>query len=584
MSSPDSSPNRCRSCCSGVPAWRMRGPGPADADRVRRAGSPWPAAARRRRSAGGSGRRRGPTDGASAGPRTRPRPAAARSAAGAPPASPAPRPGADRPPPASRSPHEDRRPGRSGVHGVLVQTAQGVRDQPAGQEAARPGEEARHPAEPREGQGARRRAPQAGGTGGQEGGARGQGGGGQGHRAEEGRRRNPRAERCPLPRNLRRWPPLPTDSGRPILVAVAWPYANGSQHLGHIAGAYLPADIFARYHRRRGNDVLMVSGSDAHGTPITVRADQEGVEPGEIVERFHPEFLRQWDELGISFDLFTSTRTDNHRRVSQDIFTRLRERGYVDIQTSEQMFDPEAQRFLPDRYVEGTCPHCGYPQARGDQCENCGRTLDPVDLIDPRSRVSGATPELRETQHFFLLLSKLEPELLAWLESRVGWRRHVINWSLQFVKDGLIDRAISRDLDLGRPAPHRRARRGQAHLRVVRGGDRLPVRQRRVGRASAATPRHGATGGRTTRRSPTTSWARTTSRSTRSSGRPSCSATATSTCRPTCRPTSTSRSRARRPRSRPAWGARCSSTSRSSSPTRCATPSPASCPSRTTRS
>jgi len=236
---------------------------------------------------------------------------------------------------------------------------------------------------------------------------------------------------------------------RPILVAVAWPYANGLQHLGHIAGAYLPADIFARYHRLRGNDVLMVSGSDAHGTPITVRADQEGVEPVEIVERFHPEFLRQWDALGISFDLFTSTMTENHHEVTRSIFDRLRERGYIDLRTTEQMYDPEAERFLPDRYVEGTCPHCGYPRARGDQCENCGRTLDPTDLINPVSRVSGATPVLRETEHFFLLLSKLEPELLEWLEGREGWRRHVINWSLQFVKDGLHDRAITRDLTWG---------------------------------------------------------------------------------------------------------------------------------------
>ncbi|MEJ7584866.1 MAG: class I tRNA ligase family protein, partial [Acidimicrobiales bacterium] len=236
---------------------------------------------------------------------------------------------------------------------------------------------------------------------------------------------------------------------RPILVAVAWPYANGSQHLGHIAGAYLPSDIFARYHRRRGDHVLMVSGSDGHGTPITVRADQEGVEPGEIVDRFHPEFLVTWDRLGISFDLFTSTTTENHHAVTQRVFTRLRERGYIDIQTSEQMYDPEADRFLPDRYVEGTCPHCGYPEARGDQCENCGRTLDPAELIDPRSRITGARPELRETEHFFLLLSKLEPQLLAWLQSREGWRRHVINWSLQFVKDGLHDRSISRDLTWG---------------------------------------------------------------------------------------------------------------------------------------
>ncbi len=236
---------------------------------------------------------------------------------------------------------------------------------------------------------------------------------------------------------------------KPILVAVAWPYANGLQHLGHIAGAYLPGDIFARYHRRRGNRVLMVSGSDAHGTPITVRADQEGVEPGAIVERFHPEFLRTWEQLGISFDLFTSTMTDNHHDVTRALFTRLRDRGYIDLRSTEQMYDPEADRFLPDRYVEGTCPHCGYPEARGDQCENCGRTLDPVDLIEPRSRLTGAAPVLRETDHFFLLLSKLAPELLEWLSSREGWRRHVLNWSLQFVKDGLHDRAITRDLTWG---------------------------------------------------------------------------------------------------------------------------------------
>jgi len=237
--------------------------------------------------------------------------------------------------------------------------------------------------------------------------------------------------------------------GRPILVAVAWPYANGLQHLGHIAGAYLPGDIFARYHRRRGNRVLMVSGSDAHGTPITVKADQEGVEPAAVVERYHPEFLRNWERLGISFDLFTTTMTENHHEVTRAVFTRLRQRGYIDIRTTDQMYDPEVGRFLPDRYVEGTCPHCGYPEARGDQCENCGRTLDPTDLVDPRSRLSGASPELRETEHFFLLLSKLEPQLLEWLESRTGWRRHVINWSLQFVKDGLHDRSISRDLTWG---------------------------------------------------------------------------------------------------------------------------------------
>ena len=195
---------------------------------------------------------------------------------------------------------------------------------------------------------------------------------------------------------------------RRILVAVAWPYASGPRHLGHLAGAYLPADIFARYHRLAGNEVLMVSGSDVHGTPITVRADNEGVEPQVIVDTYHTEFLDNWQKLGISWDLYTSTGTPNHHAVTQEMFLRLLDNGYLAKQTSHQFYDPDVERFLPDRYVEGTCPHCGYEEARGDQCENCGRTLDATDLINPRSRLSGATPVLRETEHFFLLLSKLE--------------------------------------------------------------------------------------------------------------------------------------------------------------------------------
>lgn len=245
----------------------------------------------------------------------------------------------------------------------------------------------------------------------------------------------------------------PSPPGRPILVAVAWPYANGAPHLGHIAGAYLPSDIFARYHRMAGNRVLMVSGSDTHGTPITVRAEEEGITPQEVVDRYHPLFLRIWDDLGISFDLFTSTRTDNHAAVTQEMFTRLREAGYLTIRETTQFYDPQAGRFLPDRYVIGTCPHCAYPSARGDQCENCGRTLDPDQLIDPRSKVTGAVPEQRATSHFFLRLSALADDLLAWLQTRQGWRRHVLNWSVQFVKDGLHDRAITRDLDWGVPLP-----------------------------------------------------------------------------------------------------------------------------------
>jgi methionyl-tRNA synthetase len=242
-------------------------------------------------------------------------------------------------------------------------------------------------------------------------------------------------------------------SARHVLVAVAWPYANGLSHLGHIAGAYLPADIFARYHRIAGNRVLMVSGTDAHGTPITVKADQEGVAPSDIVERYNPRFHEQWERLGISFDLFTTTMTDNHREVTWDIFRTLHAQGFVEPRTTEQFFDPEAGRFLPDRYVEGTCPRCQSPDARGDQCDECGATLDPVDLIDPRSKLTGATPEPRETEHYFLLLPRLEKELAAWLEDREGWRGHVINWARGFVREGLQERAITRDLSWGIPIP-----------------------------------------------------------------------------------------------------------------------------------
>ena len=238
-----------------------------------------------------------------------------------------------------------------------------------------------------------------------------------------------------------------------ILVAVAWPYANGSLHLGHIAGAYLPADIFARYHRMAGNRVLMVSGSDTHGTPITVRAEREGRGPQDVVDQFHPEFLRYWQELGISFDLFTSTGTENHEQVTHDVFNRLRERGYIYRGASRQFFDPQAGRFLPDRYVEGTCPNCGNESARGDQCDNCGRTLDPQDLLNPRSRMTGATPEMRDTEHYFFKLSAFQEPLLDWLRSREGWRKHVRNFSIGFVEEGLHDRAITRDLEWGVKLP-----------------------------------------------------------------------------------------------------------------------------------
>jgi methionyl-tRNA synthetase len=238
-----------------------------------------------------------------------------------------------------------------------------------------------------------------------------------------------------------------------VLVAVAWPYAQGPLHLGHIGGAYLPSDIYARFRRSVGDDVLMVSGSDVHGTPITVKADELGVTPREIVDKYHPEFLSYWDELDIDWDLFTTTGTATHTRVVQDFFLKLLENGYLYVDTAEQYFDEEAERFLPDRYVEGTCPHCGYKDARGDQCDNCGKTLDPTDLIDPRSKFSGSTPVLRETEHYYWKLSAFNEPMLEWLQSREGWRPHVINFAVGMVDDGLHDRAFTRDLEWGIPIP-----------------------------------------------------------------------------------------------------------------------------------
>ena len=238
-----------------------------------------------------------------------------------------------------------------------------------------------------------------------------------------------------------------------ILVCLAWPYANGSLHVGHLAGVYVPADIFARYQRLRGRAVLMVSGSDEHGTPITVQAEQEGVSPAEVARRYHDEFLGYWRDLGISFDLYTRTGTDNHRRVVQDFFLRLLEQGYITKQTMTSPYDPVAGRFLPDRYVEGTCPFCGSNQARGDQCDNCGKPLDPRQLINPRTRLTGATPEFRDTEHFFLDLTRLNEPLLEWARQQTHWRPNVYNFTINFLEQGLQPRAITRDLEWGVPIP-----------------------------------------------------------------------------------------------------------------------------------
>jgi len=238
-----------------------------------------------------------------------------------------------------------------------------------------------------------------------------------------------------------------------ILVAVAWPYANGPLHLGHVAGAYLPPDIFARYHRTKGNEVLMVSGSDQHGTPITIKAEQEGKKPVEIATRYHKQFLECWQKLGISFDLFTTTGTENHARVTQAIFLTLLDRGYIFKNTLTQPYCPKCQRFLADRYVEGICPYCKSPGARGDQCEACGKPLNPTELIEPACRICSTTPVFRDTEHFFLRLSAFNDRLLDWVRRQQHWRPNVLNFSLRYLEEGLKDRAITRDIDWGVAIP-----------------------------------------------------------------------------------------------------------------------------------
>lgn len=238
------------------------------------------------------------------------------------------------------------------------------------------------------------------------------------------------------------------------LVAVAWPYANGELHLGHVAGVLLPADIFARYHRLRGNRVLMVSGSDTHGTPITIAADQQGVSPRQLFQRYRQSFLETQLALGISYDLFTHTDTETHHRVAKDIFCRLYDQGYIQPRKQQLLYSETEGRYLPDRYVVGTCPYCGYEDTCGDQCDECGRILDATELVDPRSITDGSRPTVRQTEHLFLDLPAFSRQLLAYLESDVHhWRRHVLNFSRSFILNGLQPRPITRDLEWGIPVP-----------------------------------------------------------------------------------------------------------------------------------
>ncbi len=238
-----------------------------------------------------------------------------------------------------------------------------------------------------------------------------------------------------------------------IFIGVAWPYANGSLHLGQIAGCYLPADIFARYHRTIGNEVLMVSGSDQHGTPTTIKAEQEGKTPQEIADFYQQEFLDCWQQLGISFNLYTTTGTKNHAEVAQDIFLTLLEKDYLYRDTVSQAYCSKCQRYLPDRYIEGTCPHCNSPNARGDQCEACGKLLDAPELMDAHCRICGTPPVYKDSEQFFLRLPAFRDRLLDWVKDKKHWRSNVLNFTRRFLEKGLIDRAITRDIDWGVPVP-----------------------------------------------------------------------------------------------------------------------------------
>jgi len=239
---------------------------------------------------------------------------------------------------------------------------------------------------------------------------------------------------------------------RTVLVAPAWPYANGPRHIGHVAGFAVPADVLARFERLRGSRVLMASGTDEHGTPITYEADKKGIAPRRFVDENNAVIVEDLRRLGMTYDIFTRTTTANHYRVTQDLFLKLHENGYLVKKTQMGAFDPVSGRTLPDRYIEGKCPICGFPDARGDQCDNCGNQLDPIDLINPHQRGSDAPVEFRETEHFFFDLPAFGEQLKAWIERHDNWRPNVRKYSLEFVRN-LKPRAITRDLDWGVPVP-----------------------------------------------------------------------------------------------------------------------------------
>ena len=238
-----------------------------------------------------------------------------------------------------------------------------------------------------------------------------------------------------------------------VLVCVAWPYANGVIHLGHMAGSILPPDIFSRYNKLLGNEVMMVSGSDQFGTPITVSAEKEHVTPEVIAERYHEINKKAIEDMEIEFSLFTKTHTENHKEVVQDVFLKLLENGYLYVKESNQYYCPKCGKFLPDRYVEGKCPDCGAENVRGDQCDSCGKTFEAGDLKEAHCINCGTEPEVRATEHYFLKLSAFEEPLLEYLDKKDFWRPNVKTFTTNWLKDGLNDRAITRDMDWGVPVP-----------------------------------------------------------------------------------------------------------------------------------
>ena len=237
-----------------------------------------------------------------------------------------------------------------------------------------------------------------------------------------------------------------------VLAAVAWPYANGPRHIGHVSGFGVPSDVFSRYQRMMGKNVLMVSGTDEHGTAIQVQADKEGLTPRQTADKYHQVIAGDLQNLGLTYDLYTRTTTKNHAAVVQELFRALHANGYIVAKTQMGAMSPSTGRTLPDRYIEGTCPHCGYDGARGDQCDNCGRQLDPIELKIPRSRINGETPQFIETEHLFLDLPALSEALGSWLETRRDWRPNVLKYSANLISE-LRARPVTRDLDWGIPIP-----------------------------------------------------------------------------------------------------------------------------------